>query len=105
MTKRLNIAIIAIILSFATSCSSKKNTGSKHHQNRPTQNRMGQNGQRPNLNSIFTMLDSNRDGKINKREAQNAKRGPLKTNFSSIDVNNDGFVTKVELNNYKPTKR
>ena len=102
MNSKVNIAFVAIILSLATSCSSSQKS---HSVNKTVQERNRPNRRVPNLDSIFSMLDRNKDGKISKNEAQNARRGPLKTNFSAIDANNDGFVTKEEFKNNLPNKR
>ena len=48
---------------------------------------------RPNLETIFTQMDANKDGKISKSEA----KGPLSKSFSTIDANEDGYISKEEL--------
>ena len=49
----------------------------------------------PNINELFTKMDTNKDGKLSKAEV----KGPLKDNFDRIDANNDGMLTKDELEN------
>lgn len=47
----------------------------------------------PSIEEIMTKLDSNKDGKISKKEAE----GPLERDFAKIDLDKDGFITKAEL--------
>jgi Ca2+-binding EF-hand superfamily protein len=41
----------------------------------------------------MTMMDTNKDGKLSKKEV----KGPLSDDFSAIDSDNDNFISKVEL--------
>jgi hypothetical protein len=50
-------------------------------------------GQRPDAKDIMTMMDTNKDGKLSKKEV----KGPLSDDFSAIDSDNDNFISKVEL--------
>lgn len=54
---------------------------------------------KPNPEVLFKILDSDSDGKISKTEAEKAKRKMLAENFDLIDTNKDGFINKEELMN------
>lgn len=70
--------------------SQTERQGPPQGQQRP--NGRGQEG-RPNIDQLFTQMDTNNDGKLSKKEV----KGPLADNFSKIDANEDGFLTKEEL--------
>lgn len=47
----------------------------------------------PTLEEIFKQMDTDKDGKLSKKEV----KGPLKDDFTKIDLDKDGFITKEEL--------
>ena len=49
--------------------------------------------ERPSVEEVFKMMDSNEDTKISEEEA----KGPLKDHFATIDSNEDGYISKEEL--------
>lgn len=49
--------------------------------------------ERPSVDEIFKMMDSNEDAKLSEEEV----KGPLKRDFKKIDTNEDGFISKEEL--------
>lgn len=55
----------------------------------------------PSIKQLFKDLDSNKDGKISKKEV----KGPLKKDFKKIDLNEDGFLTKEEIKKSPKPKR
>ena len=87
------IASLFTIASIAVSCKSSSETTEGSGQRK--------GGDRPNLETIFAQLDTNKDGKISKSEA----KGPLAESFSTIDTNEDGFITKEELKNAPKPER
>lgn len=88
------IAALLTVTTIAVSCKSSSETSERSGQKR--------GGERPNLETIFTQMDTNKDGKLSKSEV----KGPLSSNFSTIDTNNDGFISKEELKNApKPERR
>lgn len=88
------IASLFTIASITVSCKSSSETTERSGQRK--------GGERPNLETIFVQLDTNKDGKISKSEA----KGPLAESFSKIDTNEDGFISKEELKNVpKPERR
>lgn len=57
-------------------------------------------GDEPSADELFSEMDTNKDGKLSKKEA----KGPIADEFSKIDTNEDGFITKEELEKApKPT--
>ncbi|MEM9680552.1 MAG: YHYH protein [Bacteroidota bacterium] len=50
---------------------------------------------RPSVNEVFKMMDTNGDDLISESEA----KGPLQQHFDKIDTDNNGFVSKKELRN------
>ncbi|SDR80911.1 EF hand [Polaribacter sp. KT25b] len=92
--------IIASLLTIATLTISCKSTAdAKEERTERSGQRKG--GERPNLETIFTEMDANKDGKISKSEA----KGPLSQSFSKIDTNDDGFISKEELKNAPKPER
>lgn len=89
--------IIASLLTIATLTISCKSTSEAASEK--TGQKKG--GDRPNVETIFTELDANKDGKISKSEA----KGPLAETFSQIDTNSDGFISKEELKNAPKPER
>jgi len=87
------IASLFTIASITVSCKSSSETTERSGQRK--------GGDRPNLETIFTQLDANKDGKISKSEA----KGPLSDDFSKIDANEDGFISKEELKNAPKPER
>lgn len=89
--------IIASLLTIATLTISCKSTSEIK------EDRTGQKGggDRPTIETIFTELDANKDGKISKSEA----KGPLAESFTEIDTNKDGFISKEELKNAPKPER
>jgi Ca2+-binding EF-hand superfamily protein len=87
------IASLFTIASLTISCKSTSEVTEKTGQKR--------GGDRPNVETIFTEMDANKDGKISKSEA----KGPLAEEFSKIDSNNDGFISKEELKNAPKPER
>jgi hypothetical protein len=67
-----------------------KEEGRGGGQGRP---QVGGQGGHPGTDEIFSLMDSNKDGKLSKEEV----KGQIEINFSKIDTNNDGFITKEEL--------
>ena len=49
--------------------------------------------ERPSVEEIFKMMDSNEDGKLSEKEV----KGPLKDDFDKLDSNEDGYISKEEL--------
>jgi Ca2+-binding EF-hand superfamily protein len=92
--------IIASVLTIATLTISCKST-SEAKTAKPERTGQQKGGDRPNLETIFTELDTNKDGKISKSEA----KGPLAESFSKIDTNEDGFISKEELKNAPKPER
>lgn len=72
---------------------------------RPDQQQAGErtNGleQRPNSATFMEQMDSDKDGKLSKKEV----KGPLKELFSTVDANNDGYITQEELENNRKENR
>lgn len=50
-------------------------------------------GARPNVDQLLEQMDTNKDGKLSKKEV----KGPISEQFGKIDTNDDGFLTKEEL--------
>ena len=57
--------------------------------------------ERPSVEEIFEMMDSNEDAKLSEEEV----KGPLKRNFKKIDLNEDGFINMEELEKAPKPKR
>ena len=55
--------------------------------------RQGERKERPSVEEIFKMMDSNEDAKLSADEV----KGPLKKDFEKIDANEDGFISMEEL--------
>jgi Ca2+-binding EF-hand superfamily protein len=92
------IAGLFTIATIMTSCKSSSEA-TKEKTERSGKKR---GGERPNLETIFSQMDVNKDGKISKSEA----KGPLSQDFSTIDTNEDGFISKEELKNApKPNRQ
>ena len=99
-----NTIFLAGLFTVATIMTSCKSTSDATSERTEKTERSGQKrgGKRPNLETIFTQMDANKDGKISKSEA----KGLLADGFSDIDTNNDGFISKKELQNApKPERR
>ena len=50
-----------------------------------------------NPEMIFKILDQDQDGKISREEAENAPKKRLAENFDVVDSNKDGFIDKEEV--------
>ena len=96
--------IIATLFTVSTIVISCKSSSDATSERTKRTERSGQKrgGERPNVETIFSQMDVNKDGKISKSEA----KGPLAKSFSTIDTNNDGFISVEELQNApKPERR
>jgi len=101
-----NIVTLAVI-TFSLSISSCKSTSDRGND-RPSNttekkehSKRGQHGERPSATEIFSMMDTNKDGKL----AESEIKGPLKKDFSTVDTNKDGFITIEELENAPKPER
>tara|TARA_R110002073_G_scaffold72537_1_gene177323 strand:- start:319922 stop:320440 length:519 start_codon:yes stop_codon:yes gene_type:complete len=56
-----------------------------------------QRGGQPDASVIMSMLDTNKDEKIDRDEASKDKRGRIEENFNSIDTNDDQYIDLNEL--------
>ena len=82
MKKQVTGILLAAVIFTAFSCKSTKESGGNGSQS----------GQ-PSVTEIFQQMDTNKDGKLSKKEV----KGPLLTDFSKIDTNSDGFISVQEL--------
>ncbi len=57
--------------------------------------------ERPSIEEIFKIMDSNEDRKLSEEEV----KGPLKNDFEKIDTDEDGFISKEELEKAPKPKR
>tara|TARA_R110002050_G_scaffold195593_2_gene330464 strand:+ start:5630 stop:5950 length:321 start_codon:yes stop_codon:yes gene_type:complete len=88
-----SILILGVILAFSFSnCNGQEPSRNSNEQNLP-QKPQGQKGGPLSVEELFVKLDTNKDGKLSKKEVQ----GPLKKDFSKVDTNGDGFLSKEEI--------
>ncbi|MBI3879353.1 MAG: hypothetical protein HY301_04730 [Verrucomicrobia bacterium] len=71
-------------------------TAEAQSTNAPARGQAG-GGRAPSLDSIFTTLDKNKDGRISKEEAT----GNYAQRFSQWDADGDGFATRQEIHDYR----
>lgn len=90
INKLLPVFKFAFILLLASnsSCAQNSNKDKEEHH-------------RPSVEQIFKDLDSDKDGKISKKEV----KGPLKKHFDKADTNKDGYLTKKEVEDAPKPRR
>ncbi|CAM3516454.1 EF-hand domain-containing protein [Flavobacterium gelidilacus] len=92
--KKLSLFTIVALAMF--SCNSTKETTQETSRTANTQEKG-----RPNPETMFAEMDTNKDGKLSKDEV----KGPLSEKFSEIDSNSDGYISKEELKNMPKPER
>lgn len=61
--------------------------------NPPPQREGHRQGSPPSIEQVLADLDTNKDGKLSRKEV----RGPLQRDFKKVDSNKDGFLDRKEL--------
>lgn len=85
--KVFKVSILTLAVGALTACNLTSNQAQEHGKQR-------QKGTRPpSISELFIQMDTNKDGKLSKREV----KGPLQNDFSKIDSNGDGYLSKTEL--------
>ncbi len=104
----MKLTFTVVVLLFSISLSAQGYRGGGQRVGRG-QGGDQQRNKKPDATEIFSKLDTNGDGVIDKEEASNDERGKIAQDFDAIDTNSDELIDleelKASLNDRKKPKK